>query len=174
MYSTVISPNITFFSFRNTFSKNIKNMYIYCTGSTDQTQKVLFSAYLNQGDTCCDFNKGDVVKFNEVEVNETNAYNETTGVFTCPHPGIYQVTWFFINNNTTPTSRHVWLQLDINEAWYAFAGLHEDEQHNSAFRSHLLRLEQGDRLRIVAFNDNMKVLGAGSRHTGFSALYVSA
>ena len=129
-----------------------------------------FSAYLNPGGY---FNRGDVVKFNQVILDNTNAYNPSNGIFTCPQSGIYQVTWFFINNNPTPTKKDVWLQLEINEAWYAFAGLHEDETYNSAFRSHLVSLKKGDRVRIVA-HKNMKIFGNGSKHTGFSALYVSA
>ena len=135
------------------------------------TRRGIFAAYLTQGG---DFSKGDVVKFNDVTLNEMNAYNSSAGVFIVPYPGIYQVTWFFINNNPEPTDRPVWLQLQINEASYALAGVHEDERFNPAFRSHLVRLELGDRLRIVAFNDDMKILGDSSRHIGFFVLYVSA
>ena len=150
-------------------------LWIYLTGCVkpihpNPMKKVHFSAYLSQHTT---FNVGDVVKFKQVTLNQGNAYSPSTGVFTCPQSGIYQVTWFFIYNRTE-SSKLVWLRWEVNEATYAFAGLHTDEPHNPAFRSHLIHLKKGDRLRIVSHSNNMAVSGNSDRHTGFSALYVSA
>ena len=135
------------------------------------TKKVYFSAYLTKTRT---FNSGNVVKFDDVEPKKGSNYQPSTGVFTCPQSGVYQVTWFFINSGKQSLTLPKWLQLQINEQWYALAGLHLDQVYNPAFRSHLVRLEKGNRLRIVANDNNMVVFGDGGRHTGFSALYVSA
>ena len=149
---------------------------IYFSGWEDYinlnlTRKVHFAAYLTHTMT---LNAGDVVKFDHVQLNEGNSYNSSSGAFTCPKSGVYLVTWFFINNNPQPSKTPVWLRLEVNGAMYAFAGLHKYEQHNPAFRSHLVALKQGDKIQIVAHNDNMVVYGDSYRHTGFSALYVSA
>ena len=151
-------------------------IFISSTGCVDPihpnpTKKVHFSAYLTKTKT---FNSGNVVKFDDVEPKKGSGYSPSTGVFTCPQSGVYQVTWFFINNNKQSSRTPQWLQLDVNEKVYALAGLNVDQPHNPAFRSHLVSLEKGDRLRIVAHVNNMVVYGEGSRHTGFSALYVSA
>ena len=135
------------------------------------TQKrVHFSAYLTHDKT---FNRGDVVKFDEVEPKKGSSYSPSTGIFTCSQSGVYQVTWFFINKRKQSSANDIWLQLEVNEKVYAYAGLQTDERYNPAFRSHLISLEKGDRLRIVAHINNMVVFGSSGRHTGFSALYVS-
>ena len=131
------------------------------------TKKVHFSAYLSGAKT---YNRGNVVKFNDIQLNHGNAYNSSSGVFSCPKSGVYQVTWFFVNNNS---KGHAWLQLEINEKTYAYAGQRLDGVHTSAFRSLLVRLKRGDQVRVVAYSNNMAVNG-NDRHTGFSALYVSA
>ena len=135
------------------------------------TKKVYFSAYLTQSKT---FSGGNVVKFDDVEPKKGSGYSPSTGVFTCPQSGVYLVTWFFINSGKQSSTATQWLQLEVNEKVYSYAGLNLDEQYNQAFRSHLVRLEKGNRLRIVANNNNMGVFGDGGRHTGFSVLYVSA
>ena len=151
-------------------------LFIYYIGCvkpihTNPTKRVAFSAYLNHSQT---FNNGVVVKFNQVQLNQGKAYNPSNGVFTCPKSGIYQITWFFLCQNPKRPGSVVWLQMDVNEKPYAYAGVPLDEIHNPGFRSHLVELKRGDRVTIVAHGTNMMVYGNSNRHTGFSALYVSA
>ena len=71
-------------------------------------------------------------------------------------------------------SGQVWLQLDINGASTGYyAGLNLDEIYNSAFRSYLVTLKKGDKVKVEG-HTNMAVYGARDKHTGFSGLYVSA
>ena len=42
---------------------------------------------------------GYAIKFNDVFVNAGDGYNNHTGVFTCPQPGLYQFSWHLLKKS---------------------------------------------------------------------------
>ena len=134
----------------------------------DFPKRIHFAAYLTN---TVNIKTDEAVKFDQVDINEGGGYNPSSGIFTCPKSGTYLLSWFFINPSKGSGDR--WLRLDINGKSNRYAGLNIDEKWNQAFRSHLVVLKKGDKVKVEAYS-NMAVLGNGNKHTGFSGLYVSA
>ena len=51
-----------------------------------------FSAYLDH--TLKNIQRNQIIVFNRIMLNEGEGYDTTSGVFTCPHTGVYLVTFF--------------------------------------------------------------------------------
>lgn len=41
-----------------------------------------------------------IIKWNQVVVDTANAYSTSTGQFTCPRKGIYEMSWYYLHRGT--------------------------------------------------------------------------
>ena len=135
----------------------------------DSSKKVHFAAYLTKP---ISVRTDEAVKFDKVEINQGGGYNASTGVFTCPKSGTYLISWFFLTPRKSTT--HYMLRLDINGESDRYAGMNNYQAYKQGFRSHLVLLKKGDRVHVESGSGSITVLGHIHRHTGFSALFVSA
>ena len=133
--------------------------------SYNQIENVRVSAYLT---TETHLRAGDVVKFDQVHINQGNAYRSSDGVFTCPLSGTYFLDWTFANPNKGSAS---WLQVVINGTTFS-KFMPVQSVARLVFRSsHILNLERGEQVTTVAEED-MTLYGDSSKSIAFSVLYL--
>ena len=85
---------------------------------------------------------GEIVKFENVWTNNKNCYNPTTGVFTAPKTGLYQVSATVMSSSSKALYAHLWQNENRLVAFYAAAG------YNEATANTLLNLKKNDRLYL--------------------------
>ena len=85
---------------------------------------------------------GEIVKFDKVWTNNKNCYNPTTGVFTAPKTGLYQVSATVMSSSSKALYAHLWQNENRLVAFYAAAG------YNEATANTLLNLKKNDRLYL--------------------------
>ncbi|XP_045183080.1 complement C1q-like protein 4 isoform X2 [Mercenaria mercenaria] len=84
------------------------------------------------------------VAFDRVWINLGNGYNNNTGIFTCPHAGVY----VFIYHGLSQYTGQMWLDLYKNGAYEVTAYAHNTVDYASASNAILLSLKLGDQVYI--------------------------
>ncbi|XP_060066951.1 complement C1q and tumor necrosis factor-related protein 9B-like [Ylistrum balloti] len=84
-----------------------------------------------------------IIKFDRVKFNEGQAYDSSTGVFTCPISGAYHFVWSVQVDNTE--YGYVLVDFKRNGDTYGFTITHGPKQHTST-NSVVIRLQRGDRI----------------------------
>ncbi|XP_045178499.2 complement C1q-like protein 2 [Mercenaria mercenaria] len=88
------------------------------------------------------YNK-DTIKYDIIFVNEHNGYNPSTGVFTCPVPGLYVFHFHAYSSNKDTI---MWLDLLHNgNVMVSVSGYNS---HTVGSQTVLLKLQLGDRVQI--------------------------
>ncbi|XP_033762936.1 complement C1q tumor necrosis factor-related protein 5-like [Pecten maximus] len=85
----------------------------------------------------------DILIFDRVVLNEGDAYNNSTGVFTCPVNGTYKFTWSVQIQNTD--WGHVLVDFKLNGSTKGFTITFGPKEHTST-NTVILRLKGGDRI----------------------------
>ncbi|XP_069131944.1 uncharacterized protein [Argopecten irradians] len=111
------------------------------------------------------------VPFPHVILNEGSAYDNLTGVFTCPEPGVYHfsVTIMAFRDDQVETE----LVVNGNHAMLNYAG--GTQRYNQGTNSVLVRLDVGDRVWVRILNSpdvqtdgDIRIYGGGwTTFTGF-------
>ena len=87
---------------------------------------------------------GEILKFNKVWTNNKNCYNPTTGVFTAPKTGLYQVSATVMSAKHKIVFVHLWQNENRLVGLYGAAG------YNEAAANTVLNLKKNDRLYLKA------------------------
>ena len=137
------------------------------------SKKAAFSAYLDH-----DINTGNgtnqVIKFNQVILNEGGFYDPVTGIFTCPWDGVYDLS-FFIGLRGTEKSPGAWVKLYVNdkELVMAVVDAHHNYQDLQAGNRVITRLTTGDIVKVVTVDySGFHVEGTSHRSTTFSGMFL--
>ena len=85
---------------------------------------------------------GEIVKFDKVWTNNKNCYSPTTGVFTAPKTGLYQISATIMSSGSKPMYVHLWQNENRMVALWAAVG------HNEATVNTVLNLKKNDRLYL--------------------------
>ncbi|VDI68263.1 Hypothetical predicted protein [Mytilus galloprovincialis] len=111
-----------------------------------------------------DLMKGDdVLKFDEVTTNIGQNYNPSTGVFTAPKEGVYQISCVMVSVGRT--SVHYWLYR--NEERFSYGFVSATAHANSNTQNWILELKKDDRVFIQHRTSQGETVH-GSRHSYFS------
>nr|XP_022295459.1 complement C1q-like protein 2 [Crassostrea virginica] len=104
------------------------------------------------------------VKFDSILVNDGNGYDDRTGVFTCPVAGTYM---FVVD---VQLNKYAYLSIMLNKT--AVARLYRDSKAPilQASRTILLKLKQGDHIKIVCENNNVNI--NGNLYSGFTGTFL--
>nr|CBX41679.1 putative C1q domain containing protein MgC1q30 [Mytilus galloprovincialis] len=85
-----------------------------------------------------------VIKFQDVRINVGNHYNPTTGMFTAPRPGIYQISCTIVGFKTSV----FWYQITVNGSPYTLGNTSRGDSWNSQTSTVLIDLKKGDRVYV--------------------------
>ena len=87
---------------------------------------------------------GEIVKFDQVWTNNKNCYNPTTGVFTAPKAGLYQVS------ATVASSKHKSLLANLHQNENRLVSLYAGPGYDEATVNTVLNLKKNDRVYLKA------------------------
>ena len=85
---------------------------------------------------------GEILKFDKVLTNNKNCYNPTTGVFTAPKTGLYQVSATVMSSSSKDVHVHLWQNKNRLVSLYGAVG------YNEATANTVLNLKKNDRLYL--------------------------
>ncbi|KAK3775000.1 hypothetical protein RRG08_036294 [Elysia crispata] len=110
------------------------------------------------------------VVYDTIFVNVGGGYDSTTGVFTCPTPGLYMFQFHALSHS----SSNMWLELHHNYAYVSSIWGHIDQDYAAASNSVILRLAKNDQVYIQTA-DQTDLYGATSEVYGtFSGYLIAA
>ncbi|XP_076104037.1 complement C1q-like protein 3 [Mytilus galloprovincialis] len=85
-----------------------------------------------------------VIKFQDARINIGNHYNPTTGIFTAPIQGIYQISCTIVGYDT-----HVfYYMITVNGSPYTLGNTSSGGSYNSQTSTVLMNLKKGDRVYV--------------------------
>ena len=85
---------------------------------------------------------GEIVKFSNVWTNNMNCYNPSTGVFTVPKTGLYQISATVMSSHNKALLVDLWQNENRLVALYAKTG------YNDATANTVLNLKKNDRIYL--------------------------
>ena len=85
---------------------------------------------------------GEILKFDKVWTNNKNCYNPTTGVFTAPKTGVYQVSATVMSSSSKTVFVYLWQNEIRMVALYGTTG------YGAATANTVLNLKKNDRLYL--------------------------
>lgn len=103
-----------------------------------------------------------IIPFQLSRLNEGNAFDLASGIFTVSVPGIYYFNFSGVKL-TTSTYLYVWLQVNGVDVSYAYTGQSVTGTYDVVSLSASLRLAEGDTVNL--FNYGYGVLADDYRHT---------
>ncbi|XP_071174204.1 complement C1q-like protein 2 isoform X3 [Mytilus edulis] len=122
--------------------------------------KPTFFAFLKSNTV---FSGDDVLKFNEVTTNIGQHYNPSTGVFTAPKEGVYQISCVMVSVGRTDV--HYWLYR--NEERFSYGYVSATAHANSNTQNWILELKKDDRV-FIQHRTSQRETVHGLRHSYFS------
>ena len=143
-----------------------------------------FLAYRTSNQSLSDATTTTVVCNTEV-YDTHNAYDTSTGKFTCPtgKAGIYFFTLFvFVEHNGSNDYRQIYSRFQKNDASIGYGSTHElfDENFSSPMRGRSLsfslhiKLDEGDTVKGQVYQDNTSSASRGLEQASFSAFRLGA
>ena len=129
-----------------------------------------FFATLTSGDIGPNY-AHDAIKFNDVTLNIGNGYNPSTGKFTAPIDGIYQISVSYLQRNGYMS----YVQLIKDGKLYSY--LHANHKnHDQLSKTVLMQLKKGQSVRprgsVWYKSSSYAVYGSG-RYTTFAGYLIS-
>ncbi|XP_048238284.1 complement C1q tumor necrosis factor-related protein 4-like [Haliotis rufescens] len=122
---------------------------VYSTFSAAQDVSQFETAFSAGLTTHLTLQAGATVIYDKVFTNIGNAYDNKTGVFTCPQTGIY----VFQYHGLSMSDDTLWLELYHNYNYVSSAYAHTDSDFASAGNSVILHLFKGDTVMVNAEQD---------------------
>lgn len=115
---------------------------IYSANSAPVTgdHNVAFSVGLSSTQNVYD---KDTILYNDVFVNDQDGYSTSTGIFTCPVPGLYVFHFHAYSSNR---DKVMWLDLLHNDN--VMASVSGYNSHTVSSQTVMLKLRKGDRVQI--------------------------
>lgn len=131
------------------------------------TDSVAFSAIVNKAMIA---KENETVPFGYVTLNEGNAYNATSGIFTCHKPGLYLFSFHILSYNSEQpdgSSSAVWLTLNgepivLAQETVSAGGNKDFNLHGSI----VVRLSAGDKVLVASVIDGTVVYYRSSYFNG--------
>nr|CBX41710.1 putative C1q domain containing protein MgC1q61 [Mytilus galloprovincialis] len=109
------------------------------------------------------FTGHDVLKFDDLRTNIGNHYNPSTGHFTAPKPGLYEISCLLYGYNNS----RVTFQINKNDQLFAY-GFTPGREWNSNTLSLLMELKKGDKVYVKHRIPSRRETVQGSQHAYFS------
>ncbi|XP_052066785.1 complement C1q-like protein 3 [Mytilus californianus] len=109
------------------------------------------------------FTGNDILKFKDVRTNIGNHYNPTTGRFTAPKQGLYEISCLLYGVGPS----RVTFQIHKNNALFAY-GFTPGRQYNSNTISLLMELKTGDEVYVKHRFPQRRETVQGRQHSYFS------
>jgi hypothetical protein len=110
---------------------------------------------------------GEIVKFDKVLTNNKDCYNPTTGVFTAPKTGLYQVSATVMSSKHKTVFVHLWQNENRMVPLYGNVG------HNVAAANIVLNLKKNDRLYLKVKGSRAIHNHKDYQHSMFSGYLIS-
>ena len=134
---------------------------------------VAFSAYLSH-DIEVGSRTNYVIVFNEVILNEGGCYDQTTGIFTCPLDGIYDISFFLGQRADDRDAKGVWANLLVNNEKVAMAVVDSFSQSQDLQGGNrvIIRLKTGDKVKVAAVGPGSHIEGTSHTASTFSAVFL--
>ena len=134
-------------------------------------KRAVFTAYLDRDIDSS--GESQVIVFNQVFLNEGGYYDATSGIFTCPWDGVYDIS-FFLGQRGESGSTYVWSRLYVNdkEIVMAVVDTYHDDQDLQGGNRVILRLRKGDAVKVVALGKGWHIEGNAHRTTTFTGVYL--
>nr|CBX41668.1 putative C1q domain containing protein MgC1q19 [Mytilus galloprovincialis] len=109
------------------------------------------------------FTGHDILKFGDVRTNIGNHYDATTGHFTAPKPGLYEISCLLYGVGAS----RVTFQIHKNDQIFAF-GFTPGREYNSNTVSLLMELKTGDKVYVKHRGPERRETVQGNKHSYFS------
>ena len=143
-----------------------------CEASKPAKKKAAFSASLDHDiDTTT---TDQVIVFNKVILNEGGYYDPCMGVFTCPWDGVYDISFFVGQRTEDKTSKGIWARLQVNDRTIAMGVVDVFNQWQDLQGGNrvFVRLEEGDKVMVIAQGSGSHIEGSSYDASTFSAVYL--
>ena len=142
-----------------------------CVRSKQDT-KIAFFAYLSHDIT--NFKDYPTIIFDRVILNDGEHYSAATGIFRCPLSGVYDFAFFIGTRSENSKAVGLWARLVVNGTPIVMAVA--DQQHAwqdiQGGNRAILRLQQGDEVKIQGIEGGTHVEGNSHRSTTFSGAFL--
>ena len=110
----------------------------------------------------------DAIKFNDVSLNIGNGYNPSTGKFTAPVDGIYQISFSYLQQHGYAT--HVQLIKDGT----VYTDLHANHKnYDQLSKTVLIQLKKSQTVWVRLVKSSSYAVHGGSRYTTFAGYLIS-
>ncbi|XP_052101389.1 complement C1q-like protein 4 [Mytilus californianus] len=116
----------------------------------DEPSDPVFFAFLANDVTS---NGYEVLKFANVKINKGSSYNPSTGYFTAPKPGIYQISCTIVGYDTNIFT----YQIMLNGNSYTLGNTSSGGSWNSQTSTVLMNLKKGDQVYVQHRGSTQKV-----------------
>ncbi|KAH3747688.1 hypothetical protein DPMN_182117 [Dreissena polymorpha] len=90
------------------------------------------------------------IAFDKVFINSGNGYNNSTGVFTCHHDGVY----VFLYHGLSESAGSLWMDLYKNGVYQITGYAHNENEYAAASNAILLQLVENDTVYIRGHGTN--------------------
>ena len=110
----------------------------------------------------------DAIKFNDVSLNIGNGYNPSTGKFTAPVDGIYQISYSYLQQNGVSS----YVQLIKDGAVYSEVHANH-KSHDQLSKTVLVQLKKGQAVWIRLYNSSSYAVNGSGRYTTFAGYLIS-
>ncbi|VDI03006.1 Hypothetical predicted protein [Mytilus galloprovincialis] len=138
------------------------------TGTGLSQHNKVFSAFAASLTASKTLGNGEIVKFNKVWTNINNDYDQITGVYTAPQPGVYQFSCSVMTQNDKKLRVYLWKNKERTVAIYpGYTG------HNMGTLNMVLQLEKGDKVYIKHGGGGREIhSNTGSNYSMFSGYLI--
>ncbi|XP_036410800.1 complement C1q-like protein 4 [Megalops cyprinoides] len=115
-----------------------------------------------------EFSTDEILKFTDVVTNLGQAYEPSSGKFTCPTTGVY-----FFSFHIVKTGRRLWADLMVNKEVVASATALDVMHTDTAANSAVLKLKTGDQVYVKLDGSDKTLQDTNNRYSTFSGYLVN-
>ncbi|KAL3861121.1 hypothetical protein ACJMK2_007190 [Sinanodonta woodiana] len=160
--------DVTLFGTPNEIYTTFSGVQIVSSFETENTyyDSVAFSTTLT---THMIFNPGSTILYDTMLLNEGNGYNNDTGVFTAPAPGIYLFHFFSLAENNEKIWQELYHNSDYVCSLYGLTSSYWADAGNTA----ILHLKLGDTVQVKSRQTSKLFGSADEIYSSFSGVLIS-
>ncbi|KAK3105629.1 hypothetical protein FSP39_002223 [Pinctada imbricata] len=137
-----------------------KFSFFFCFSDSPRVNRVYFSASIKKSVTLS--TQHQTIVFEDVLVNRGNAFDKSTGVFTCPIRGDYKFSFTIMKTRKAASSIVLMMNNNLQLRSYT-PGLHDREMTNGDI---ILSLRRGDKVYLRGHDNGIGL--NGDRYSMFS------